>query len=225
MTPRDAAKLGLLQREFLRLFRRRGQLIQPVVFFCLVAVLFPFAVGAGEASLKALAPALVWVSLLLATTLSLEDIYRSDFEDGSLEQLVLLAASLPAACALKALGHWFSTLLPLIAIAALVAQAYALEHAVQASLVLTLLLGTPVFSFVGGIASALTVGVRGGALLLALLILPLYIPVLIFGAGATRNAAVLMPTHGEYFLLAGLSVLAATLAPFATAAGLRARLS
>jgi heme exporter protein B len=219
------ASLAILRREMLRLYRRRGQLIQPPLFFILVAVLFPFAVGGDESLLRALAPATVWISVLLATTLSLEDIFRSDQEDGSLEQLVLMAKSLPGACALKALAHWLSTPAPLIAMAALMSSVHDLETETRTALLISLLLGTPVFSLVGTIGSALTVGVRGGALLLALLILPLYIPVLIFGAGAVRNATLSAATGSEYFFLAGLSVLAATLAPFATAAGLRARLS
>ncbi|MBM4226678.1 MAG: heme exporter protein CcmB [Gammaproteobacteria bacterium] len=218
------ASLAILRREMLRLYRRRGQLMQPPLFFILVAVMFPFAVGGDENQLRALAPAVVWVALLLATTLSLEDIFRGDHEDGSLEQLVLLAGSLPGACALKALAHWLSTPVPLIAMAALMSAVHGLQNETRTALLVSLLLGTPVFSLVGTIGSALTVGVRGGALLLALLILPLYIPVLIFGAGAVRNATLSMASGSEYFFLAGLSVLAATLAPFAAAAGLRARL-
>lgn len=188
-------------------------------------MLFPFALGQHDDLTRQTGPAIVWISILLATTLSLDDIFRSDFDDGSLEQLVITSTSLPLACAMKALGHWLTALVPLILMAVLMTYVYDLALNARLALLSTLLLGTPVFSLVGAVGSALTVGVRGGALLLALLILPLYIPVLIFGAGAVHNAALGLPTTGEHYFLAGLAVLAATLAPFAAAAGLRARLS
>ncbi len=217
--------LAILRRECLRLLRRRGQLSQPLIFFTLVAVLFPFALGQQSALTQQTGPAVVWIAVLLATTLSLEDIFRSDFDDGSLEQLVITSTSLPLACAMKALSHWLTSLLPLIVLAALMSFVYNLSAVERLALLSTLSLGTPVFSLVGAVGSALTVGVRGGALLLALIILPLYIPVLIFGASAVHNAALGLPISGEHYFLAGLAVLAATLAPFAAAAGLRARLS
>lgn len=216
---------AVLLKDCRRLLRRRGQLVQPLLFFTLVSALFPFALGSEDALLQRVGPAIVWVCLLLATTLGLEDIFRADWEDGSLEQLALATLPLALTCAAKALAHWIACLLPLIAMAALSAVAYGVGATERAVLLWSLLLGTPVFSLVGSIGSALTIGLRGGALLLALLILPLYIPVLIFGAGAVRNATLSMASGSEYFFLAGLSVLAATLAPFATAAGLRARLS
>ena len=216
---------AVLLKDCRRLLRRRGQLIQPLLFFTLVSALFPFALGTEDALLQRVGPSIVWVCLLLATTLGLEDIFRADWEDGSLEQLALATLPLPLTCAVKAFAHWIACLLPLIAMAALSSGAYGIAAAERGALLWSLLLGTPVFSLVGSIGSALTIGLRGGALLLALLILPLYIPVLIFGAGATRNAALALPIGGELHFLAGLSVLAATLAPFAAAASLRARLS
>ncbi len=216
---------AVLIKDCRRLLRRRGQLIQPLLFFTLVSALFPFALGNEDTLLQRVGPAIVWVCLLLATTLGLEDIFRADWEDGSLEQLALATLPLPLTCAAKAFAHWFACLLPLIGMAALSAVAYGVGPAERSALLWSLLLGTPVFSLVGSIGSALTIGLRGGALLLALLILPLYIPVLIFGAGATRNAALALPVGGELHFLAGLSVLAVTLAPFAAAASLRARLS
>ncbi len=217
--------LAILRRECLRLLRRRGQLFQPLIFFTLVAVLFPFALGQHSELTQQTGPAVVWISVLLATTLSLDDIFRSDFEDGSLEQLLITTNSLPLACAMKAFSHWLTSLLPLIVLAALLSFVYDLTPVERLALLSTLLLGTPVFSLLGTVGSALTVGVRGGALLLALLILPLYIPVLIFGASAVHNAALGLSISGEHYFLAGLAVLATTLAPFAAAAGLRARLS
>jgi heme exporter protein B len=215
---------AVLRRDMQRLLRRRGQWAQPLLFFVMVTVLFPFALGQAEVTAR-IAPAVVWTAVLLATTLSLEEIFRSDFDDGSLDQLALSPHALPALLLAKALAHWLTALLPLIVMAAGVALAFDLAPLARRTLMTTLFLGTPVFSLIGTIASALTVGLRGGALLLALLVLPLYIPVLIFGASAVNNAALGIPSSGEYYFLAGLTVLAATLAPFAAAAGLRARLS
>ncbi|MGD9600897.1 MAG: heme exporter protein CcmB [Gammaproteobacteria bacterium] len=224
MIPASPA-IAVLHREFLRLLRRRGQLVQPLVFFSLVAILFPFALGSQLELAQRAGAGAVWIAVLLATTLSLEEIFRSDFDDGTLEQFVVMLGALPLGCAMKALAHWLTSLVPLIAMATMMGFVYDLPSRAHATLVSTLLLGTPVFSLVGTVASALTVGVRGGALLLALIILPLYIPVLIFGASAVHNAALGLSTTGEHYFLAGLAVLAMTLAPFATAASLRARLS
>jgi heme exporter protein B len=217
--------LAVLKRELLRLGRRGDQLVQPVIFYGLVAVLFPFALGTQADLAGQTGPAAVWIAVLLASTLSLEEIFRSDFEDGSLEQFAVCLASLPLACAMKSLSHWLTAQVPLVLMAAATAGAYGIDGARRGVLVASLLLGTPVFSLVGTVASALTVGARGGALLLALLIVPLYIPILIFGAGALHNASLGLPVTGELYFLGGLAVLAATLGPLAAAAGLRARLS
>ena len=216
---------ALFHRELLRTFRNRAQLIQPVLFFALVAVLFPFALGPSAGTEAHLGVTLIWIAVLLATTLSLDEIFRSDFDHGGLELMLLSPHPLALLVAVKALAHWVFALAPLIAIAVVVSVAFHAAPAERLTLFTTLLLGTLIFSFVGTVASALTVGLRGGALLLALLIIPLYIPVLIFGASAVSNAALGLPTASEHYLLAGLAVLAATLAPFAGAAGLRARLS
>ncbi|MSR15884.1 MAG: heme exporter protein CcmB [Gammaproteobacteria bacterium] len=218
------AAAAILQRDIRRLLRRRGQWTQPLMFFVMVVVLFPFALGSGEIT-ASIVPAVVWTAMLLATTLSLEEIFRSDFDDGSLDQLALSPHPLPLLLLAKAIAHWLTALLPLILMAGALARALNLAPTPLWTLLVTLLLGTPVFSLVGTLASALTIGLRGGALLLALIVMPLYIPVLIFGAGAVNNAALGLPTSGEMFFLAGLAVLAATLAPFAAAAGLRSRLS
>lgn len=217
--------LAVLRRELLRLARRGDQLAQPVIFYCLIAVLFPFALGTQAGLAGQTGPAAVWISVLLASTLSLEEIFRADFEDGSLEQFAVCLSSLPLACAMKSLSHWLTAQIPLVLMAAATAGVYGIDGERRGVLIASLLLGTPVFSLVGTVASALTVGVRGGALLLALLIVPLYIPVLIFGASALHNASLGLPVTGELYFLAGLAVLAATLGPLAAAAGLRARLS
>ncbi len=216
---------AVLRREALRLLRRPSQLLHPPLFVSLVAVLFPLALGTNEALLQATAPAVIWIATLLATTLSLDDIFRSDWEDGSVELLVSAAPTLSVACAMKGLAHWLLALLPVIAMALLLTMLYDIPSVPRTTLIQTLLLGTPVFSFIGTIGSALTVGVRAGALLLALLVIPFYLPVLIFGASAVHNAGLGLSVASEQYMLAGLSVLAITLAPTAAAAGLRARLN
>ena len=218
------AARAVMHRDVQRLLRRRGHWTQPLLFFVMVTTLFPFALGQAEITAR-IAPAVVWTAVLLATTLSLEEIFRSDFDDGSLDQLALSPYPLALLLFAKSVAHWLTALLPLIAMAGAAALAFDLAPLPRRTLITTLLLGTPVFSLIGTVASALTVGLRGGALLLALIVMPLYIPVLIFGAGAVNNAVLGIPSSGEHFFLAGLAVLATTLAPFAAAAGLRARLS
>lgn len=219
----DAA-IQVFRRDLARSFRQRSQLAQPLLFFVLVVNLFPIAIGPDPALLSRLGPAIVWVAVLLASTLSLEGVFRYDYEDGSLEQLVLSRHPLPLLVGAKLLAHWLTGAAPLILLSLPVAALLGVSPPARLALLGALLLGTPVLSLVGATASALTVGLRGGALLLALLILPLYIPVLIFGASATGNAALELSCAAELYFLAGLAVLAATLTPYATAAALRIRL-
>ncbi len=218
------AARAVFVRELSRSLRRRGQLVQPLIFFALVASLFPFALGPDPTTLARLAPGIVWVSVLLATTLSLDEIFRADYEDGSLELFALSPHPLPLLVLMKWLAHWLLTAWPLIVCALPLGGLLGLAPGPCAVLALTLALGTPVLGLIGGLASALTVGLRGGALLLALLTLPLYIPILIFGAAAAQHAALGLSAVAELYFLAGLAMLALTLAPFGTAAALRARL-
>jgi len=217
--------LATLQRELRRTLRNRAQIAQPIIFFGLVAVLFPFGLGPGAGSTSEIGATLIWIAVLLASTLSLEEIFRSDFEHGCLEAMLLSPHPLAVMIVAKSLAHWCFALAPLMVVAVFASVIFHTSAAERMVLFTTLLLGTPVFSFVGTVASALTVGLRNGALLLALLIIPMYIPVLIFGASALSNARLGLPTASEHYLLAGLTVLAITLAPLAGAAGLRARLS
>lgn len=221
--PATAARV-VLKREFARVLRRRSQLVLPLLFYVIVVNLFPMAIGPDAPALARFAPAIVWVAVLLATTLTLDDIFRSDFEDGSLEQLVLSVQPLPLLLAAKVLAHWVTSAAPLILMSVPLALMLGANGATTFALITALLLGTPVLSLVGTVASALTVGLRGGAVLLALIILPLYIPVMIFGTAAARNASLGLPVAAELYFLAGLAVLALTLAPGAAAAALRVRL-
>lgn len=211
----------LLRREARLLFRRPAELANPLVFFAIVVALFPLAVGPESQLLQTLSPGLVWVAALLAVLLSLDGLFRSDFEDGSLEQWVLSPHPLAMLVLAKVLAHWIFSGLALVLLAPLLALMLGLPSHCLPVLLGSLLLGTPVLSLLGAVGAALTVGLKRGGLLLALLILPLYIPVLILGSGALQAALQNMPATGQLLWLASLAALAVTLAPFAIAASLK----
>jgi len=215
------AFLAILKRDLTLALRHRSEMANPLVFFVVVVSLFPLALGPEQDILTRVAPGILWVAALLAATLAMDGMFRSDFEDGSLEQL-LLSPHPPSVLVLaKILAHWLITGLPLILISPLLALFLHLPGQALGVLLATLALGTPVLSMVGAIGVALTVGLRRGGLLLTLLVLPLYVPVLIFAAGAVDNAAAGFPVAGQLYFLAALLVLSVTLAPLATAASLR----
>ena len=211
----------LLRREARLLCRRPAELLNPLVFFAIVVALFPLAVGPESKLLETLSPGLVWVGALLAVLLSLDGLFRSDFEDGSLEQWVLSPQPLPLLVLAKVLAHWLFSGLALVLLAPLLALMLGLPARCLPVLLISLLLGTPILSLLGAVGAALTVGLKRGGLLLALLILPLYIPVLILGSGALQSALQGLPTAGHLLWLASLTALAVTLTPFAIAAGLK----
>ncbi|AQZ96193.1 heme exporter protein CcmB [Halopseudomonas phragmitis] len=211
----------LFCREWRLAWRRPGDLLNPLVFFAIVISLFPLAVGPEPSMLRIMAPGVIWVAALLATLLSLDGLFRSDYEDGSLEQWVLSAHPLTLMVLVKVAHHWLVSGLALVILAPLFGLMLALPPQVLPVLCLTLLLGTPVLSLLGAVGAALTVGLKGGGLLLALLIMPLYIPVLILGTGAMDAALQGLPVMGYALWLGCLAVLALSLAPLAIAAGLR----
>ena len=210
----------LLSREMRLLARRPSDLANPLVFFAIVIALFPLAVGPETQLLQTLSPGLVWVAALLAVLLSLDGLFRSDFEDGSLEQWVLSSHPLPLLVLATVLAHWLFSGLALVLLAPVLALMLGLPGRCLPVLLISLLLGTPVLSLLGAVGAALTVGLKRGGLLLALLILPLYIPVLILGSGALQAALQGLPASGHLLWLASLTALAVTLTPFAIAAGL-----
>lgn len=212
---------ALLRRDLLLAYRARGESANPLIFFVIVTTLFPLASSAEPRLLALLAPGVVWVAALLAALLSLDQLFRSDYEDGSLEQLLLSPHPLPLLVLAKLLAHWLSTGLPLLLAAPLMAVLLHLPSAGLPTLALSLLLGTPVLSAIGSIGAALTVGLRRGGVLISLLILPLYIPVLIFATLAVAAAAQGLPALGQLLVLGALLVLSLMLAPFAAAAALR----
>lgn len=220
-TSSPIALAALLRRDLMLAFRHRGELANPLLFFVIVVTLFPLGVGPESATLSRIAPGILWVAALLASLLSLETIFRSDFDDGSLEQMLLSPHPAALLAATKVLVHWLVTGVPLILLSPLLGVLLHLPGDAMGALLASLALGTPVLSLVGAIGVALTVGLRRGGILLALLILPLYTPVLIFGASAVANAAAGLPVAGQLYLLAALLILALTLAPLAIAAALR----
>lgn len=212
---------AVLVRDLRLAWRRRGDLLWPVLFFLLVASLFPLALGAEPQRLQELAPGVVWIAALLASLLSLETLFRDDFADGSLDQWLLSTCNLPALVGAKVLAHWLTSALPLVLLAPLLASLFRLSDAATVMLVVSLLLGTPVLSLLGAVCVALTVGLRRGGFLLTLLVLPLYVPVLIIASDSVATAAAADAPVAQLYFLAALLALAATLSPFAAAAALR----
>lgn len=215
----------LLKRDLTLAMRRRSEAVNPLLFFVLVITLFPLGVGARVQLLQAMAPGIIWVAALLAAMLSLDSMFRSDFEDGSLEQLLLSAHPVSVLVLAKVTAHWLVTGLPLMLIAPLLAVLLGLPQQGMITLLITLLLGTPVLSLIGAIGVALTVGLRRGGIILSLLVLPLYVPVLIFASNAVEMAASGLPVTAQLSMLTALLAMALTLAPLPTAAALRISLS
>jgi len=213
--------LAVVRREVALSLRQKGEVLTPLMFFMVVASLFPLGVGADSHLLLRMAPGVLWVSALLAAMLSLQRMFATDYADGSLEQMALSPTPLGLLVLAKALAHFVTAGLPLVLIAPVLGLQFGLDARALGLLVLTLLLGAPTLSLVGSIGAALTLGVRGAGVLLSLLILPLYIPVLIFGAGAVEADAAGLGITGHLSLLAALLVLAVFFAPMATAAAVR----
>lgn len=219
------AFIALLKRDLVLAYRNRGELLNPLLFFVIVVSLFPLAVSPEKAVLKPMAAGVIWVAALLATLLSIDRLFRSDFEDGTLEQLLLSPQPMALLVLAKVCAHWLVSGLPLIVVSPLLAVLLHLPSEQLGTLMLTLLLGTPVLSLLGAIGVALTVALRKGGMLLTLLVLPLYTPVLIFGANAVQASALNMDISGQIYLMLAILVLALVLAPLAIGAALRISVS
>ncbi len=214
----------IIRRDLLLAFRRRSDVLTTLFFFVIVATLFPLGVGPEAALLRTMAPGILWVAALLASMLALARLFSMDYEDGTLEQMLLSAEPLTVIVIGKVIAHWLVSGLPLVLLAPLLAVQFDLPRESVAVLFFSLLIGTPVLSLIGSIGAALTLGVRGGGVLVSLLVLPLYIPVLIFGAGAVGAEASGLGSSAHLLLLGGVLAGAAALAPWATAAALRVSL-
>jgi len=215
----------LVWRDLILAMRHRAEMVNPLLFFVLVTSLFPLGIGANPNLLQAVGPGVIWVAALLAALLSLDGVFRSDFEDGTLEQYLLSSHPVSLLVLAKVLAHWLITGLPLLLISPLLGVFLGLPPAGIRILFITLLLGTPVLSLIGAVGVALTVGLRKGGMILSLLVLPLYIPLLIFASSAVDTAAAGLSVTAHLSLIAALLVLALSLSPFATAAALRISLS
>lgn len=214
--------MSLIVRRELELgLRRWGDVASPLMFFAIVISLFPLALSPARDVLQGLGPGVIWIAALLAMLLSLNALFRQDLEDGSMEQLVVGPHALPLVMLAKALAHWLLSGLPLVVLAPLLAVTYHLPAEGVRALCLTLLLGTPTLSLLGSVGSALTAGVRQSGGLLALLILPLCLPVLMFGSRATALAAGGEVITGPLYLLGALLALALTLVPVTASAAIR----
>ena len=212
----------ILKRDLLLALRRRSEIFTVLFFFVVVISLFPLGAGTEDEMLKKIAPGVVWIAALLASTLALDRLFSADYEDGTLEKIVLAPSSLSVSVFAKILAHWSLTGLPLVLISPLVGLFYHLPMNSIFVMMFVLLIGTPVLSMLGAIAAALTLGLRGGGVLVSLLVLPLYIPVLVYGAGAISTSMVVGASIEPYILLLlAFSLLSITFSPWVTAAALK----
>jgi heme exporter protein B len=212
---------SLLTRDLRLALRLGGGGGIGIAFFVLAVVLIPLGVGRETATLARIAGGVLWIAALLASLLSLDRIFQADFEDGSLDQLMLSPLALEQVVLAKAAAHWLTTGLPMALIAPVLGVMLQLPDSALPVLVIGMVLGTPALSLIGAVGAAITVGVRRGGLLLSILVLPLYIPTLIFGARAVEQALLDLPHWPSLGLLAALTLFSAALAPFAAAAALR----
>lgn len=215
---------ALFKRDVLVAWRRKANIYQPLVFQLLVVTMFPLGLGAGAQTLAKIAPAVVWILALLSTLITLENIFKDDFEDGSLSIYVLSGMSLPMAVLSKAMAHWCTTGIPVVLFSQVIAMLLHLPEHAYAVLMLSLLIATPIFSLLGTVGSALIMNIKNGGMLLSVLIMPLLAPVLIFGAGAVLETALSNEASTHLLLLSGSLVLSLTLAPLAAASAIKINL-
>ncbi len=211
----------IVARDLVLAMRRRSDVLTTLFFFVIVVSLFPLGIGPELDTLRLIAPGVFWVAALLASMLALEKLFFVDFQDGALEQMLLVPQPLSILVLGKVLAHWLITGLPLVLLSPLLGLQYDLSTDTIGVMMLTLLVGTPALSLIGAIGAALTLGLRGGGVLVSLLVLPLYIPILIFGAGAVEAEVSGLGGVGHLSMLGAILLLAVLAAPLATAAALR----
>ncbi len=211
----------IIMRDLTLAMRRRSDVMTTLFFFVIVVSLFPLGIGPELDTLRMIAPGVFWVAALLASMLALEKLFAADFEDGTLEQMLLTPQPVFVLVMAKVFAHWLITGVPLVLLSPLLGLQYDLAAETLGVLLLSLLLGTPTLSLIGAIGAALTLGLRGGGVLVSLLVLPLYIPVLIFGAGAVEANVSGLGETGHLLMLGAMLLLALVAAPVATSAALR----
>ncbi|GFD88215.1 heme exporter protein B [Tenacibaculum sp. KUL152] len=212
---------GIFKRDLHIAFKQKAELVQPLMFLLMVVTLFPLGVSPSPDMLQRIGPGVIWIAAILSSLMAMERLFRDDFNDGSLEQYVLSGMALPAISAVKVATHWLVSFVPLLLLSPLLAMFLNLSFDMYLALLLTLLLGTPLLSLIGAIAVGLTVGLQKGGVLLALLLIPVFIPLLIFATSAVDSAALQLPYHSQLAIIAAMLLLAAALAPFAIAYSLK----
>ncbi len=224
MSSATTAFLSIVKRDLLIAVRHRSEILNPLIYFVIITALFPLAISAEKKDLILITPGIIWIAALLSSLLSLDKLFRSDYDDGTLEQIMLSPHSTALLVTGKIVAHWLVTGLPLLLIAPVLASSLHMPAQAYPTLIYTILLGTPVLSLLGGIGIALTIGLRRGGILLVILMLPLYVPVLAMASSALRLAITNDPVTSQLFNLAALFTLSLTLAPIAIASALRVSL-
>ncbi|MBA2655083.1 MAG: heme exporter protein CcmB [Gammaproteobacteria bacterium] len=202
-------------------YRYRMEFLNPVLFFILVTILFPLAITSDPDKLRFMGAGVIWIALLFAHLLTIDNIFATDFDDGTLEQIALVPCAFSLLVLAKLLAHWVTIVVPLLFISVPIAKLFFLNNHVVGVLFLSLLLGSPTLILIGGVGAALTVGLKNRGIVLILMVLPLYLPILIFGAGAVNNAALHLPVISQLSFLAAFLTLSLTFTPLAIAAGLK----
>jgi len=221
MSNAATAFLAIVKRDLLIAVRHRSEILNPLIYFIIITALFPLAISAEKKDLILITPGIIWIAALLCSLLSLDKLFRSDYEDGTLEQMMLSPHSTAFLVTGKILAHWLVTTFPLLLIAPVLASSLQMPAQAYPTLIYTILLGTPILSLLGGIGIALTIGLRRGGVLLVILMLPLYVPVLAMASSALRLAITNDPVSSQLFNLAALFTLSLTLAPLAIASALK----
>lgn len=215
------AILALIKKDLVLSFRHPMSVLNPIIFFILITLLFPLAVTSSPQQLQQIGPGIIWIAVLFSNMLTMENLFGPDYEDGTLEQMALNSTSFTGLIFVRIAVHWCLTILPLLAVTFLVGKLFFISNHAISVIILSLLLGSPVLTFIGAIGGALTIGLANRGLLLVLLLLPLYVPVLIFGAGAANDALQNLPVTSQLAFLGAFLALSVTFAPWAVSAALR----
>lgn len=212
---------GIIQRDLVLAFRQKGELAQPLLFVLMVVTLFPLGVGPSPELLQRIGPGIIWIAAILSGLMGMERIFRDDFQDGSLEQMMMSGQPLVLIAVAKIVCHWLVNFVPLIILTPLLALFLNLNFVMTKAVMLTLLLGTPVLSMLGAVGVALTVGLRKGGLILSLMLIPVFIPLLIFATSAIESAAMQLPYLPQLAIMGAILLLTAALSPFAVSHALK----
>jgi len=224
MNTASAAFFSIVKRDLMIAYRHRSEILNSLIYFVIITALFPLAINTDKATLVKIIPGVIWKAALLSSLLSLDKLFRSDFEDGTLEQMMLSPHPTALLITGKIFAHWLVTGFPLLLVAPVLASSLHMPAEAYSTLIYTILLGTPILSLVGGIGIALTISLQRGGILLVILMLPLYVPVLGIASNALRMAIDVEPTSSQLLTLAALLTLCLTLAPLAIASALRVSL-